>query len=276
MTIGTTLVEAPAIRRPMLAEVVATRHLSPHLRRITLTAAEIDHFGYDGPDHLVRIFLAPAPDAELHLPDSAQWWPAVQAMPAEKRPVVRNYTVRRLDVERRELDIDFVLHGDCGPASAWALRAAPGDRIGVFSDRAWYAPPADTEWQLLVGDETAIPAITAAVEAMAPDARAIALIEVDSAEHEIDVRAPAGVTLTWLHRGGTPAGRGDVVIRALRELAFPAGTPYAFVIGESAMVTTVRRHLCVERGVAKERVYFGGYWKTAPHRAARGSTPPPS
>ncbi|MFY1594057.1 siderophore-interacting protein [Micromonospora sp. WMMD737] len=265
MTVGSTLVETEVIRRPMLAEVVANRPLTPHLRRITLTGAEIDRFGYDGPDHLARIFLAPTPDADLHLPDSAQWWPALQAMPAERRPLVRNYTVRRLDAGRRELDIDFVLHGDGGPASAWALRAAPGDRIGVLSDGAAYAPPADTDWQLFVGDETAMPAITAAVEALPPQARAIALIEVGSADHEIAVRTPPGVTLTWLHRGGAPAGGSDVVIRTLRDLALPAGTPYAFVAGESAMVTTVRRHLCAERGIAKERVYFGGYWKVTAH-----------
>ncbi|MEU6078393.1 siderophore-interacting protein [Micromonospora sp. NPDC047074] len=265
MTVGTIAVDAGIIRRPMLAEVVANRPLTPHLRRITLTGAEIDRFGYDGPDHLVRIFLAPAPGAELHLPDSAQWWPALKAMPEELRPVVRNYTVRRLDVARREMDIDFVLHGDGGPASAWALTAAPGDRIGVFSDGASYAPPADTDWQLLVGDETALPAITAVLEALPAHTRAIALIEVGSAEDEIEVRTPAGATLTWLHRGDTPAGGSDVVIRALRELALPAGTPYAFVAGESAMVTTVRRHLCTERGIAKERVYFGGYWKLTAH-----------
>ncbi|WP_406080841.1 siderophore-interacting protein [Micromonospora sp. NBC_00858] len=264
MTVATIPVEAGLIKRPMLAEVVANRPLTPHLRRITLTGMEIDRFGYGGPDQLARIFLT-APGAELHLPDSEQWWPALQAMPAELRPVVRNYTVRRLDAGRRELDIDFVLHGDGGPASAWARRAAPGDPIGVLSDGSDYAPPVDTEWQLLIGDETAMPAITAAVEALPPGTRAIALIEVGSTEHEIEVRTPAGVTLTWLHRGGTPAGGSAVVIRTLRELALPAGTPYAFVAGESAMVTTVRRHLCTERGMAKDRVYFCGYWKVAAH-----------
>ncbi|WP_433392222.1 siderophore-interacting protein [Micromonospora sp. KLBMP9576] len=265
MTVGTIPVEAGTIRRPMLAEVVANRPLTPHLRRITLTGAEIDRFGYDGPDHLARIFLAPAPDAGLHLPDSAQWWPALQAMPEEQRPVVRNYTVRRLDTERRELDIDFVLHGDGGPGSAWARNAAPGHRIGLLSDGAAYAPPADTDWQLLVGDETAMPAITAAVEAMPPWTRAIALLEVGSAQHRIEVDTPAGVTLTWLHRDDAPAGGSATMIRTLRELALPPGTPYAFVAGESTMVTTVRRHLCTERGFPRERVYFGGYWKATAH-----------
>ncbi|GAB3938768.1 siderophore-interacting protein [Micromonospora vulcania] len=265
MTVDTTPVETGLIRRPMLAEVVANRPLTPHLRRITLTGAELDRFAYEGPDQLARVFLAPTPGADLHLPDSEQWWTAVQAMPAEVRPVVRNYTVRRLDADRRELDIDFVLHGDGGPASAWARTAARGDQVGVLSDGAEYAPPADTDWQLLIGDETGMPAVTAAIEALPPQARAIALIEVGSAEHEIEVRTPAGVTLTWLHRGGTPAGSSDVVIRTLRELALPAGTPYAFVAGESSMVTTVRRHLCTDRGIAKARVYFCGYWKLTSH-----------
>jgi len=265
MTVSTLPATARRIQPPMLAEVVATRMLAPHLRRITLTGADLDCFGYDGPDHMVRIFLAPTPGAELHLPDSAQWWPAMQAMPEQSRPVVRNYTVRRLDRARREIDIDFVLHGDGGPASAWARTAAPGARIGVFSDRASYAPPADTDWQLFVGDETAMPAITSALESLPTGTRAIALIEVGTAADEIDVRTRPGTTLTWLHRGSAPAGAGDVLIRALHGLTMPPGTPYVFVAGESSMVTTIRRHLCADRGIAKERVYFGGYWKLAAH-----------
>ncbi len=251
------------ILRPMEAEVVAVRTLTPHLRRITVTGPGLDRFGYDGPDHLVRIFLAPEPGAGLHLPDSEQWWPALQAMPSDIRPIVRNYTVRRLDVERRELEIDFVLHGDTGPASAWAGRAAVGDRIGVLSDGAEYAPPPGTAWQLLIGDDTALPALSAAVTVA--EVPTIALIEVGSAADEIPISPPAGAAVTWLHRGTAAPGTSDVVLRTLRELALPTTQPYAFVAGESTMVTTVRRHLCTERGFAKEHVYFCGYWKNTAH-----------
>ncbi|MFC0531309.1 siderophore-interacting protein [Phytohabitans kaempferiae] len=263
MAAGT--VPSPArIRRPMVATVVAVRSLSPHMVRITLAGPELDRFGYDGPDHLARVFFAPEPGGELHLPDVDDWWPAVQAMPVERRPVVRNYTVRGLDADRREMDIDFVLHGDEGPASRWAGAARPGDRIGVLSDGAEYAPPADTRWQLLVGDETALPALAAIVEALPPGTPAVALLEVGEAADEIEIMVPAGVRLTWLHRGAVPAGRSDVVLRALRDTTFPAGPPYAFVAGESGMVTAVRRHLVGERGMAKERVYFCGYWRVGP------------
>ncbi|MBM2618419.1 siderophore-interacting protein [Actinoplanes sp. LDG1-06] len=249
------------VRRPMHATVTRVRDLSAHLRRVTLTGDQVDRFEYLAPDHLVRIFLPR--DGVLELPDSEQWWPALQAIPEQRRPFCRNYTVRRIDHERRELDIDFVLHGDGGPASAWALTVAPGDRIGVLSDGADYAPPADTTWQLLVADETGLPAITAALEALPAGMPAIALLEVDSPADEIPVRVPEGATLTWLHRAGTAPGTSDVVLRTAKELDLPDGTPYAFVAGESGMVTTVRRHLCRDRGVDKDRVYFCGYWKLA-------------
>ncbi|MEV6345846.1 siderophore-interacting protein [Actinoplanes sp. NPDC051851] len=250
------------IRRPLPAEVVAVRALTPHLARITLTGPGLEDFGYDGPDHLVRIFLPPRPGAALLLPEGADgWYPAVQAMEPEVRPVVRNYTVRELRPEKAEMDIDFVLHGDDGPASAWARKATPGDRIGVLSDGAEYAPPAGTDWQLLVGDETALPAIAAALEALPPDVPAIALIEVTGPDCEIPIDAPSGTTLHWLHRGDTEPGAGDLTLRTVRDLDLPPGTPYAFLAGESAMVTTVRRHLCTDRGFAKDRVYFCGYWR---------------
>ncbi|MDG4795650.1 siderophore-interacting protein [Micromonospora sp. WMMD1082] len=253
------------VRRPMPARVLATRKLTPRLVRITLTGAELDTFGYDGPDHLVRVFLPPEPGAELRLPDGADsWWPAVQAMPAEVRPIVRNYTVRRLDEARREMDIDFVLHGDTGPGSSWAASAAVGDQIGVLSDGAEYAPPPDTVWQLLIGDETALPAIAATVEALPSRIPAVVLLEVGDATDEMPIALPDGARLTWLHRGAEAAGRSDIALRTLRGSELPVGTPYAFVAGESSMVTSVRRHLVQDRGMAKERVYFCGYWRAAP------------
>ncbi|GAB7051352.1 siderophore-interacting protein [Catenuloplanes indicus] len=248
--------------RALSAEVVANRRLTPHLTRITVTGPDLHGFGYDGPDHLVRIFLAPAPDVPLTLPDSPDgWWPALKAMPEEVRPVVRNYTVRRFDADRRELDIDFVLHGDGGPASAWAHKAAPGDRIGVLSDGAEYAPPADTDWQLFAGDETALPAIAAAIESLPHDATGLALIECGGTPCEIPIAAPPGVTVHWLHRNGDEPGTSSVIIDTLRALELPPGNPYAFIAGESTMVTTVRRHLCTDLAIAKSRVYFCGYWR---------------
>ncbi|MDQ3577312.1 MAG: siderophore-interacting protein [Actinomycetota bacterium] len=249
---------APA-RTPLVVTVTAKRLIGTMMARITFTGEVLGHFGYDGPDHLARLFL-PSASGRLVLPVTTEWWPEMRAMPLEDRPILRNYTARRLDRARQELDIDFVLHGDGSPASAWALRAAPGDQIGVLSDGAEYAPPADTDWQLIAGDVTAIPAVSSIVERFSPGTRAVVLLEVTDAADEVDIAAPDGVDIRWLHRQGT-GPRGARVVEALRSTDFPVGDVYAWVAGESTLATSVRRYLVKERHIAKSRIYFCGYWR---------------
>ncbi|OLF17222.1 siderophore-interacting protein [Actinophytocola xanthii] len=246
-------------QRPMMATVTATRSLTERMVRITLAGEELHSFAHVGPDQLVRLFLPTGPGAPP-LPATSDWWPELCAMPEATRPVLRNYTVRRHDPVRRELDIDFVLHGhglESGPGSTWAAGAAPGDRIGVLSDGADYAPPADTTWQLLVGDEAAVPAIAAILEQLT--CPAVVLIEVADALDELPLAIPPGTSVSWLHR--RDAVRGEPAVAAVRALELPEGVPYVWVAGESALATGVRRHLVKDRGLAKERIYFCGYWR---------------
>lgn len=248
MTQATTVVEAPP-QRPMFVTVTAVRRLAERMARITLAGDEVAHFDYAGPDHLARVFFPVS--ADFRLPVTADWWPELQAMPAERRPVMRNYTVRRIDHARGELDIDFVLHGDSGPASAWACAAKPGDRIGVLSDGCGYRP-GDADWQLLIGDETAVPAISSILENLQTPAHV--LLEVGDKLDVLDLAAPA----TWLYRDGA---RGSQVLKALRGTTFPDGKPYVWVAGESKLATSVRRYLVNERSIGKEQIYFCGYWR---------------
>jgi NADPH-dependent ferric siderophore reductase len=234
-------------QRPMFVTVTAVRRLSERMARITLAGADVAAFAYAGPDHLARVFFPVGDD--FRLPVTTDWWPELQAMPAERRPVMRNYTVRRIDHTTGELDIDFVLHGDSGPASAWACAAEPGDRLGVLSDGADYRP-GDADWQLLIGDETAVPAISAMLETLRTPAHVLFEVGDDLDVHDLDA--------TWLFRSGA---RGAKVLEALRGMAFPAGTPYVWVAGESTLATSVRRYLVNERSIAKDRIYFCGYWR---------------
>lgn len=249
MTQTTTVVEAPP-QRPMFVTVTAVRRLSEHMARITLTGPQVGAFDYAGPDHLARVFFPVGTD--FRLPVTENWWPELQAMPTDRRPVMRNYTVRRIDHARGEMDIDFVLHGDSGPASAWACAAKPGDRIGVLSDRAEYAP-GNADWQLLIGDETAIPAISSIVENLRTPA--MVLLEVGASFGELELAVPA----TWLHRKDK---RGSQVLEKLRSTTFPDGRPYVWVSGESELATSVRRYLVNERSFAKKDIYFCGYWRS--------------
>ncbi|GAB3440175.1 siderophore-interacting protein [Actinophytocola sediminis] len=239
---------------PVLVTVVATAPLTERMVRVTVASDELADFAHDGPDQLVRVFL-PTGESPPVLPVTADWWPELCAIPESTRPALRNYTVRRFDRERCELDIDFVLHGhgaDSGPGAAFAASAAPGDKIGVLSDGADYAPPADTEWQLIIGDEAALPAVAAIIEQLT--CPAVVLVEVADRTDELPL-----ADVTWLHRGD--ARRGEAVLAALRERDLPTGVPYAWVAGESKLATGVRRHLVNDRGFAKDRIYFCGYWR---------------
>ena len=244
---------------PVLVTVTGTNTLTERMVRVTVSSDELADFAHDGPDQLVRLFL-PVGEEPPPLPVTREWWPELCAMPEATRPALRNYTVRRFDRATRELDIDFVLHGhgdEAGPGSSWAATAAPGDKIGVLSDGADYAPPADTEWQLIVGDEAALPAVAAILEELRSPA--VVLLEVADEADELPLTASETAAVAWVHRGD--AQRGDAVLAALRERELPTGAPYAWVAGESALATGVRRHLVNDRGIAKDRIYFCGYWR---------------
>lgn len=249
------------VQRPVLVTVTATRPLTPRLTRVTFAGDDLEQFAYEGPDQLVRLFLPNEHDADLALPVTTDWWNELCALPESIRPVVRNYTARRFDRGERELDIDFVLHDhNAGPGSAWAMTATIGQKVGMLSDGADYAPPADTEWQLLVGDESSLPAVAAILESLPAATRAVALIEVADEQDELPLTVPPNVTLVWLHRRDTHR-RGALALADLKARDLPDGIPYAWVAGESKLATGVRRHLVNDRGVAKKRIYFCGYWR---------------
>ena len=128
----------------MAARVLRTAPVAPHTTRITFGGPGLAGFRGVGFDQVVRLFFPQPGQREPVIPDSGDWWETYQAIPEDRRPALRNYTVRRFDPAALELDVDFVLHGDDGPASAWALRAAPGDVIGVSHDAASAQPPAAT------------------------------------------------------------------------------------------------------------------------------------
>src|SRR5699024_5948215 len=117
-------------------------------------------------------------------------------------PVTRTYTIRHIDHQNEQIWVDFVIHGDRGVAGPWAASVQPGETISFFGPGAGYAPRPDADFHLLAGDEAALPAIAAALESMEADARGTAVIEVRDAQEELPLKAPDGIDVVWLHRGG--------------------------------------------------------------------------
>ncbi|RBM11197.1 siderophore-interacting protein [Prauserella sp. PE36] len=244
-------------------QVTAIRRLTPHMARITFTG-ELDGFLSVAPDQYVKVFFPLPGEDRPQLPppvssDVTSWYRTYLAMPDGVRPPMRTYTVRAHRPEAREIDIDFVLHGDSGPASAWAERAVVGGQVALLGPHGLYSVPEGTSWQLLVGDETAVPAIGAIVEALPSGSAARVFIEVGDPSDRQDFTTEADVEINWVTRDGSP--HGQPVLDAVRTATLPPGRPYAWVSGEAGMVKFARRHLVRERGVDKRAITFTGYWR---------------
>ncbi|MFJ8747938.1 siderophore-interacting protein [Streptomyces sp. NPDC102441] len=256
-------VQSPKSRRMITLEVRRTTVTTPNFLTVTLGGPEIGHLLPTGSDQGVRLFFPRAGQAGLTMPtlSSEAWMAQVLLLPKSRRPWVRNYTVRRIRPESAELDIEFALHGDT-PACSWALGARPGDPAGVFDIGMTYLPPADAVGQLLVADESAVPAVLAILEDAPASLVAEVFLEVpETADIRKDAEAPEGVRVHWLARDGSDALPGRLALDAVKAATLPPGRSYTWAAGESGLVTGVRRHLVRDRGVPKPDIAFHGYWR---------------
>ncbi|MCK2239185.1 MULTISPECIES: siderophore-interacting protein [unclassified Crossiella] len=257
---------APTAREDLdqfLMTVTAVRQVAPKVRRITFHATEFEFFARSGPDEYFGLLMPQAGQQGVLLPaERMNVRAAIRRMPAAVRPELRWYTIRELRAADGEIDVDFVLHADAGPGSAWAATAKPGYLVGFRTGGSCYQPPASARHQLLAADDTALPALAAILSTV--DDEAVAglrvLVEVPGAEYRVPL--DERVAVTWLTRDGEP---GAELVRTLRASDLPE-LDYAWVCGESGLATGVRRHLVKERGLDRRRVLFSGYWKVGAAR----------
>ncbi|QES40609.1 NADPH-dependent ferric siderophore reductase [Streptomyces venezuelae] len=251
------MAERPARKAPKahVAQVVRTERLTPHMQRVVLGGEGLAEFAAgECTDHYVKLLF----DAEgVTYPEPFDMQRIREEFPRDQWPVTRTYTVRSWDPEARELALDFVIHGDEGLAGPWARDVRPGATMRLLGPGGAYAPDADADWHLLAGDESALPAIAAAAEALPEGAAAHIFIEVEGQDEEQKIATTAEVT--WLHRGDRPVG--ELLIEAVRSLEFPPGTLQAFVHGEAGFVKELRRYLRMEREIPRDQLSISGYWR---------------
>ncbi len=257
----------PSAVQVIAAEVVASRRVSRSIVRVTVGGEGIEHFSPMGFDQWFRLFLPRDEQESLRLPTatSGLWYVQYLATPKARRPWVRNYTVRDARPADREIDIDFVAHEDGGPASAFALGASAGHPVGILDQGVGYNPRVPHDWTLVVADETGLPAVAGICASLPDDARGLAIVELPHAADIQDFSVPVGVEIRWAARdehGAAPhAIPGRLALDVLKRADLPSGEVYAYVVGESSLVTGARRHLVNERGVPKANVDFIGYWR---------------
>jgi NADPH-dependent ferric siderophore reductase len=274
--------------------------VSPHLRRLTFTGPEVADMTTVAPDQRIKIFF-PRDGIAPDVPKDGDWYKSWKALPVDERAPMRTYTIRHLRADQCEVDIDFVLHGETGPASRWATNARPGDRVQMSApnrraqsriDGYEWKPPAGARHILLMADETALPALAGILEELAqrPDLpRVEAFVEVPSNEDRIVLSAWESLTLHWLAREDEEVRPGALMIEAVRRARLPKGAGnadlvledididanvpweraapieggdfYAWIAGESEAVMAIRRFLIKERGLDRTTLNLMGYWR---------------
>ena len=320
---------APALDRPPLAwapdlpmvlsevEVAATTRLTPTFVRLELAGPGLAEVGLPDDagdpvwwDQRFKLVVPDPTTGAITSVDDADgtWLSTWMDRPVTERGHMRTYTVRELRGSGREtrLVFDVVLHeGASGPGADWATNAQVGDRAVVLLPRRGHPfggiefVPGDATRLLLVGDETAVPAVCSILETLPDDARGLAVLEVPVADDVLPVRHPAGVEVRWLPRGGRPRGEaaqevvyahlgadfepdlevsdeevdpelwetpsysssGEEVEAAVPEAPSQYADLYAWIAGESSTVTALRRHMVRDLGIDRRQVSFMGYWR---------------
>ncbi|WP_417584607.1 siderophore-interacting protein [Pelagibacterium sp.] len=241
-----------------VAKVVKSERITPKMARITLTSEDFDSFVSLAYDDHCKVFFPEAGASDFPVPARGE---NGLVFPDGMRPEARDYTPRHYDNGAKTLTLDFVLHGD-GPASGWAEAAKPGDTIGVGGPRGSFVVRGDYDWYLLVGDETALPAISRRLEELPRETRAIAVIEVSDNSEIQAIAAPQGAEIHWLSREGAEPGDSEKLLGAVQGLQLPDGPGYVFIAGESGMSKAVRKHMVDDRGHNPDWIKAASYWKS--------------
>jgi NADPH-dependent ferric siderophore reductase len=173
----------------------------------------------------------------------------------------RSYTVRAWDPDQLLLTLDFVVHGDRGVAGPWARQAKPGDTLELTGPGGAYTPSPEAGWHLLVGDDSALPAIAVALSRIPAGVPVIAVVEVDGPEHYQPLDSLGDLQVVWLDRTAGPGEDPSLQLDAVKALRLPGGQGHAFVHGEATTVRLIRRHLVLEGHLSTEWLSASGYWK---------------
>ena len=219
------------------ATVHRVERLSPSFVRIELASPAFVDLGEDGFDTRFKVVL-PGPTGQLPTipPVAEDYYGTWMAAPDGVRSPMRTYTIRDIvrDGAQVRLVVDFVVHEDkqqdgghgVGPACRWALAAAPGDVVQVIAPHSLTEyggtefDPAGRRHLILVGDETALPALTRILADLGPGYTGDVFVQVPSSADILDLRVPAGFEVTWCPRNDDACGR-----RLVQEVRRHVGLP---------------------------------------------------
>ena len=236
---------------PRILTVKEARYLTPNMIRVVFSGPELDGFPNQSEGGNCKLLIPEISETKDQF---------VERLCNGSPPIRRTYTVRKFDVVTQELTIDFVAHGNEGPASRWASSARTNDFLGFAGPSEPKFIDFDADWYLVAADPSAIPVAAVALEAMPRDSKGVAIFEITSALDRQEIDAPAGIKIHWLvhsdpHKAST---RQEDLIKAIE---WPQGRVKTCIAGESAVIRSLRDFLINEKQVPREDTYISGYWK---------------
>jgi NADPH-dependent ferric siderophore reductase len=247
------------VRHPLkfrLLQVKRIEAVTPYLLRVTLTGDDLHDFASASFDDHVKVFFPASGEDKPAMPTAG---PDGPVFAEGQRPVARDFTPKRFDRDARELDLEFAMH-EAGPAATWAAQAKPGQYLGIGGPRGSFVVPTGFDWHLLIGDDTALPAIGRRLAELPHGARVAVVLEVADPSARIEFDTPADLYIEWRYRNKGDF-RGGELLKAVRETFLPDGDGYVWAAGEAATMRAVRYHLVNERGIDKSRIRASAYWK---------------
>ena len=223
-------------KEPRLLTVIGIRELTPNMRRISLSGADLDDFPEGQESGYVKLLLE-----------------------ENGEEVRRSYTIREFDALTKTLHLDFMLHTDGGPASAWAETAKVGQEISVVGPGARKLLDFSADWFLIAGDMTALPAMSVNIERLPADAKGYVAIEVLSDADKQNFDLPSGVEIHWVINAN--ADREVLpLLDKVKEFEFLTGRPSMWIAGEFHTSRALRRYLKLEKLVQRDEIYASSYW----------------
>ena len=238
-------------RMPRLLTVSRARHVTPNMIRVTLASPELAGIPAGSEGAHCKILLPVDGQSKADFG---------QQLANGPRPVTRTYTIRFARPAAGEIDIDFVAHGDEGPASAWAFRAKPGSFCGFAGPGTVKLTEFHADWYLVAADMSALPVAAATLEALPRSARGLTAIEITSEEDRQDIDAPPGIDIHWLIQPD-PHVPSTAQERLIRSVDWPRGVVQTCIAGESGVIRSLRGWLHNEKQLPKKDTYISGYWK---------------
>ncbi|WP_413294877.1 siderophore-interacting protein [Bdellovibrio sp. HCB185ZH] len=244
------------VKRRVLT-VKRVEQVTSRIKRITFTGDDLSDFISLSPDDHIKAFFPYPGETDPVLPVMGP--NGLQPSADGRKPIMRDYTPKRIDSAARELDIEFVLHGE-GPGSQWAQNASIGQTLTIGGPRGSRVVPYNFDWYLMIGDESAIPSFARRLQELPKDSFAVVVIETEDPSQKIDLSHSGKAEIHWLYRNGRPAGQVEELKLKIASLPIFDGDYFAWIALEKSCAMQIKELLITIRGAREEWIKATGYW----------------